>query len=99
MIDELRSITLKEIRRETRQLIRSHYIEPIQYVLKTDNIFPMDLDYEGHQKVPALAKTEAHSFTTHYDKQVPHRDQVLREELFTNYEVAIKPDLKKHIPG
>ena len=97
MIEELRSSTLKTLRRETRQLLRSHYIEPIQYVLKTDNIFPMDLDYEGHQKdqkgAPAV-KTEHH-----YDRQVPHRDQVLRQELFTNYEVAVKADLKKHIPG
>lgn len=57
-IEELRSTTLKALRRETRQLIRSHYIEPVQYVLKTDNIFPMDLDYEGHQKVPAVVKTD-----------------------------------------
>ena len=60
MVEELQSITLKEIRRGARQLMKNHYIEPIQYVLKTDNIFPMDLDYEGHHKGPTLVKAEQH---------------------------------------
>ncbi len=28
-----------------------------------------------------------------------HRDRVIRQELFTNYHIPIKADLKKYIPG
>ena len=62
--------------------------------MKTDRIFPVDLDFEAHSKTKIENKTELH-----YDRQIPHRDHVLRQELFSSYEIAVKSDLKKPIPG
>ena len=54
----------------------------------------MDLDFEAHSKIKIENKTELH-----YDRYFPHRDHVLRQELFSSYEVAVKSDLKKFVPG
>ena len=35
----------------------------------------------------------------YFDKLVVHKDRVIRQELFTNYHIPIKADLKKYIPG
>ena len=63
-------------------------------MVKTDRIFPVDLDFEAHSKIKIENKTELH-----YDRYFPHRDHVLRQELFSSYEVAVKSDLKKFVPG
>lgn len=73
--------------------MKENYLEPIQYVLKTENIFPLDF-YDENYRASDKVKT-----VEDFDNLVVHPDRVIRQELFTNYNQPVKADLKKTIPG
>ena len=52
MIEDLKNFSDKKIKKEASRLMKTNYIEPLQYVVKTDGLFPVDIDHELHQKVP-----------------------------------------------
>ena len=52
MIEDLKNFSDKKIKKEASRLMKTNYIEPLQYVVKTDGLFPVDMDNELHQKVP-----------------------------------------------
>ena len=62
-------------------------------MLKTENIFPLDLNADVSVKRKKDCSLED------LDNLVVNPDRVIRQELFTNYSVAVKADLKKTIPG
>lgn len=45
---DIRYMSVREVEKNTRNFLKNNYIEPIQYVLKTENIFPLDFN-EGRQ--------------------------------------------------
>ena len=88
-------MSVREVEKSTRYFLRNHYLEPIQYVLKTENIFPLDFNDGKKRELDALGNSKADGL----DMIEVHPDRVIRQELFTNFDKPVKTDLKKHIPG
>lgn len=78
--------------REHFSLDRNSYIEAPQYLLKTAEIFPFDMD----TKYLYDSKDLIDSTTDNY---VPHTDRVLRPELVSTFYKQVKADVKKQVPG
>lgn len=51
-IPNIKDMSVREVEKKTETFLKENYIEPIQYVLKTENIFPLDLceDEKSDQK-------------------------------------------------
>lgn len=87
-------MSVRHVEKNAPIFIKENYLEPIQYVLNTENIFPYDF-YDGKAgKFSDNKKT-----IEEYDEIFVHPDRVIRQELFTNYDQPVKADLKKRIPG
>ena len=67
-------------------------------MLKTENIFPYDLN-DGKKKIIDNQKFPTPLTVEHLDRIETHPDRVIRQELFTNFDKPVKADIKKSIPG
>ena len=50
-IPGIRDMSVREVEKNTKNFLTQNYLEPIQYVLKTENIFPYDF-YEDKPRAP-----------------------------------------------
>ena len=82
-------MSVRELEKNAKNYYEKKYIEPIQYVLKTENIFPLDFNDDS------IRGTDEKKSIEYFDNLVVHPDRVIRQELFTNYHKPVKADLKK----
>lgn len=88
-------MSVREVEKNTKNFLQNNYIEPIQYVLKTENIFPLDFNLEKQRQGGDSSFYNDDPSSQFY----LHPDRVIRQELFTNYKNPIKTDICKVIPG
>lgn len=50
-IPGIRDMSVREVEKNTKNFLTQNYLEPIQYVLKTQNIFPYDF-YDDKPRAP-----------------------------------------------
>ena len=49
-IPNIKDMSVREVEKKTKTFLTDNYIEPIQYVLKTENIFPLDFNEDDSPK-------------------------------------------------
>ena len=72
LVVDIRSMSVRDVEKNSKYFLKNCYIEPIQYVLKTENIFPLDFNDDS------IRSNKKKRTFEDYDKLVTHPDKVIR---------------------
>ena len=70
VIVDIKDMSVREVEKWTKTFLKENYIEPIQYVLKTENIFPLDFDEDD--------ESNQRKSMEDFDRLAVHPDRVIR---------------------
>ena len=72
MVPCIRDMSVRELEKNSKMFYEQNYIEPIQYVLKTENIFPLDFNDD------TMRGTDEKKSMEYFDNLRVHPDRVVR---------------------